>query len=230
MMREVLVLCEGQTEREFVRRHVAPAVAGQGVALSGTLVGKTHRKRGGIRGWAVYERELIRLASERADRHLALLVDYYAMPADWPGRAEAAGRPLAERGAYVEQRLAEQADPVFRDRFVPCVQYHEFESLLFVDGWTTAWELDAVGRPRSSAAVEKKINEAVAAAGGQAEWVNDGPDSAPSKRIAQMIVGYDKVAWGNQVVDAVTLPRLRKGCPWLDRWMAALQALEPDFT
>lgn len=48
-MREVIVLCEGQTEQEFCRSVVAPVLGRAGVYVSATLVGKPQRKRGGIR-------------------------------------------------------------------------------------------------------------------------------------------------------------------------------------
>ncbi len=77
-MLDLIVVCEGQTEREFCRQVIAPHIAASGVALAGTLVGKPQKKRGGIRPWQTYRGELLRLAKERPERHLAVLVDYYA--------------------------------------------------------------------------------------------------------------------------------------------------------
>ena len=68
-MLEVIVVCEGQTEREFCREIIAPFVALHGVSLAGTLVGKPQNKRGGIRSWPAYRSELLKLAKERVDRH-----------------------------------------------------------------------------------------------------------------------------------------------------------------
>src|SRR5688500_4191652 len=104
-MLDLLVLCEGQTEREFCRLVVAPHVAAAGVALAGTLVGKPQRKQGGIRDWPIYRAELIRLAKGRDDRHVGVLVDYYAMPDTWPGRHTSRALPPLDRGLHVEQSL-----------------------------------------------------------------------------------------------------------------------------
>src|SRR5947199_2910360 len=104
-MLDVVVVCEGQTEREFCRNVIAPYVAAGGVALAGTLVGKPQRKQGGIRDWPVYRAELLRLAKQRAGRHVAVLVDYYGMPNSWPGRTLSATLPMNQRGSHVESAL-----------------------------------------------------------------------------------------------------------------------------
>jgi len=132
-MLDLIVLCEGQTEREFCRALIAPHVAAGGIALAGTLVGKPQRRIGGIRPWPIYRSELLRLAKARPDRHVAVLVDYYAMPDSWPGRADSRKKPIAQRGSHVEEMLRSDLHDFLPHRFHPCVQLHEFESLLFVD-------------------------------------------------------------------------------------------------
>lgn len=218
-MTDLIVLCEGQTEREFCRSVIAPYVAAQGVALGGTLVGKPQRKRGGIRPWQVYRAELLRLGKERADRHLAVLVDYYGMPDSWPGRADAHTMPVAQRGMHVEQSLCNDLKEELSGRFRPCVQLHEFESLLFVDPATTALSIAVgTGKPHH-VLVAQHMNEMKAECGGNVEEINDSPEKSPSKRLIDLIDGYDKVAWGVTAVADVAIALLRDGCPWLGRWL-----------
>jgi len=133
---EVIVLCEGQTEREFCREIVAPELAAHGLALSGTLVGKPQRKRGGIRDWAIYRAELIRLAKEREDRHLAVLVDYYGMPSTWPGRVTAAGQLNVLRGKCVEDAITLDLAGELPGRFHPCIALHKLKvSFMSIRTW-----------------------------------------------------------------------------------------------
>jgi len=86
-MLDVLVLCEGYTEREFCRSVVAPYIASPGVAVQGTLAGRQQQKRVGVRNCSAYRKELIRLARQRTGRHVSLLIDYFRMPHSWPGRS-----------------------------------------------------------------------------------------------------------------------------------------------
>lgn len=224
-MRDVLVLCEGQTEREFCRQVLASHIAGAGVAVAGTLVGKPGRKRGGVSAWQRYRRELLRLAAERPDRHVAVLVDYYAMPDDWPGRRTSAGQPCAARGTAVENALVADLATALPGRFHPCVQLHEFEALLFVDPARTAASLSRFCEPLLSRNLHARLEEIRSAAGETVEHINDSPETAPSKRLRAAVAGYDKVAWGVDIARQIGLDDLRAGCPWLDRFLTRLELL-----
>lgn len=224
-MLDLIVVCEGQTEREFCRNLIAPYVAASNVAMGGTLVGKPHRKRGGIREWPTYREELLRLAKERPDRHLAVLVDYYAMPDSWPGRSSSAARPAPERGLSVEIALREELNEDLPGRFHPCVQLHEFESLLFVDPDTAALSIAVGGGLTTPEYVAQQLTVIKTECGGSVEQINDSRETAPSKRLKRIITGYDKVAWGVTAAADVTIPTLRAGCPWLDRWLTRISQL-----
>lgn len=224
-MLDVIVLCEGQTEREFCRNVVAPSVASHDIALAGTLAGRTQRKRGGIRPWDVYRRELLRLAKERADRHLAVLVDYYAMPDCWPGRKAAPAKPVIDRGIYIENLLKDDLRGEMPGRFHPCVQLHEFESLLFVDPETTALSIAVAGGGANYSYVARKMAEIKSQSGGLVEQINDDPKTAPSKRLTQLMPGYDKAAWGVTAAADISIAKLCQGCPWLNRWLNEIVGL-----
>ena len=224
-MLDILVVCEGQTEREFCRKVVAPYLASSGIALAGTLVGKPQRKRGGVRPWPVYRAELLRLAKERADRHVAVLVGYCAMPDSWPGRNDATSRPASQRGIHVENQLEAELRDELAGRFHPCVQLHEFESLLFVDTAATARSIAVAGGGAGSRTVARCMSAIKAEYGGLVEQINDSPEKAPSKRLLSLVPGYDKVAWGVTAAAATSIPVLAAGCPWLDRWLNRVQSL-----
>ena len=218
-MLDILVVCEGQTEREFCREVVAPYLAPNDIALAGTLVGKPQRKRGGVRPWPIYRAELLRLAKERADRHVALLVDYYAMPDSWPGREDSRSKPASQRGTYVEHQLEVALQRELPGRFHPCVQLHEFESLLFVDADITALSIAVAGRVVNHQYIARQMNEIRVECNGSVEEINDSPEKSPSKRLLKLMPGYDKVAWGVTAAADISIPVLTAGCPWLNRWL-----------
>jgi len=45
------------------------------------------------------------------------------------------------------------------------------------------------------------------------EHINDSPQTAPSKRIQELVPGYNKVLHGNVAALDVTLERMRQECP-----------------
>lgn len=223
-MPEVIVVCEGQSEREFCRKTIAPALALRGIELAGTLAGKAHRKRGGIQPWKTYRADVIRLSKERDGRHVAILVDYYAMPQDWPGRTPAKKLAAENRGKAVEEALVADL-PELAGRFHPCVQLHEFEALLYVEPEVSApWIALGAGSPSPESLVTA-MTKIRGECGGLVERINDRSTHAPSKRLIRLVAGYDKAAWGVTAAMEAGLARLRSGCPWLERWMSRLEKL-----
>jgi len=63
------------------------------------------------------------------------------------------------------------------------------------------------------------------ACGGNVEQINDSPHTAPSKRLIGIMPAYDKVAWGVTAAASISIPNLRHGCPWLDRWLTQIADL-----
>ena len=173
----------------------------------------------------MYRNELLRLARERPNRVVGVLVDYYAMPHSWPGRDRAGQRPHVERGRFIEDALVENLRPELGDRFIPCVQLHEFESLLFVSPENTAGVLSVAAGTIPAQRLQQSLPQIVAKAGDAVEAINDSPTGAPSKRLTQLVPGYDKVAWGVPAASQAGLDELRAGCPWLDRWLRAFEAI-----
>lgn len=57
------------------------------------------------------------------------------------------------------------------------------------------------------------------------EDIDDGADSAPSKRIKAALLRYDKVADGVRVAEAVGLERMRAACPRFGGWLTRLESL-----
>lgn len=223
-MPEVIVVCEGPTEREFCNRTLRGYVEPKGVTLSGTLVGKPNRKTGGIQVWKHYRKEVIRLAMERAERHVALLVDFYGLPLDWPGCQEAKAKPTHERGLWVEEKLKEDVRDDIGNRFLPCVQLHEFEALLFVEPEISALSIAVGGFSGNPERLARNMAEMRDECGG-VEAIDDSPQTAPSKRLRALVPGYDKVGWGLVAAKDTGVDALRQGCPWLDRWLNSIEAL-----
>ena len=139
-MLRLLVHVEGQTELSFVNKLLGEYLLAIGYkSVSARLGGNPRKQRGGIRPWKSFRRDILRHLKEDHSAITGTMVDYYALPRDWPGRADA---PLksstSERAEHVEAALladiAEQMGKRFDSRrFVPLVMMHEFEALLFSD-------------------------------------------------------------------------------------------------
>lgn len=217
-MKRLLVHVEGQTEEEFTNEVLRPHLTGGGfVSVSARLLGPRRQRshRGGIRSWASARGEIERHLREDQTTLAGLLVDYYGMPTDWPGRDEAACLPVEARAGHLASRLRDELPEELRSRFVPCILMHEFEAMVFADPVAAA---AAWGRPDVAAQLE-----AVKRAFPTVEHINDSPLTAPSRRLLALDPGYEKPLQGVLAVLEIGLPRLRAECPSLDGWLTTLE-------
>ena len=220
---------EGKTEEEFVKWLLAPYLGERGfVSVDARIMGgaRQRRQRGGVTSWTSFRNELVlQLQSDRDLLHTSM-VDFYGMPADgnraWPGRMEAARMPQDRKGQHVaEQMLADlrTARPG-EDRFVPFVTMHEFEALLFSDCEAFA---HAVAMPELADPLLRIRNQFESP-----EHINDGRETAPSKRILELHPKYAKVVEGNIAAGEVSLTRMTEECQHFAGWLRRLETLALD--
>ena len=57
------------------------------------------------------------------------------------------------------------------------------------------------------------------------ELINDGKETAPSKRLLRLIKGYNKPVYGAILAEAIGLERLRHKCPRFNQWIKGLETL-----
>lgn len=227
-MPRLYLFAEGQTELTFADRVLKPHLAGLGVYLHPPVLiaharkkGRVHR--GGGRRYTPMRNDILRfLAQERGpDVFFTTMLDLYALAADAPGVGEADRlRHLpVQRVEALERAFARDIDD---KRFVPYIQLHEFEAYLFSDPSWFSFFYDRHETPIASL-------QAVAEAYPSPELIDDGPQSAPSKRIAQILPDYEdaKAVVGPQVAELIGLEVIRSRCPHFAAWLAQLESLKP---
>lgn len=187
------------------------------------LIGNARNPTGGIRRWQSARTDIVKHLKEPVDRISTLMVDYYALPLDWPGR-EAAGNLSGARakGQFLEQAIAdaiadEMPSGYDRRRFIPYVQMHEFEALLFAD---CAASCNGLGHRELAIQMQTIRDEFTSP-----EEINDSQDTAPSKRLERLVPEYNKVLYGNLAILEIGLPTIRAACPNFDGWMTRLESI-----
>jgi hypothetical protein len=146
------------------------------------------------------------------------MFDLYRLPADFPGveQAQHFGDSY-EKVRYLEDRFA--AD-IIDSRFIPYLQLHEFEGLLFSD----VQAIDAVLKVRHNASQLATLQQ-IRTQFNTAEEINNGETTAPSKRLQRLYASYDKVLFGPLIVQRIGLDSLRQECPHFHAWVSKLEAL-----
>jgi len=220
------LFAEGLTELTFADTVLKPHLARLGVYLHPPILiahakkkGRVHR--GGGRRYTPMKNDIARfLAQEKgADVFFTTMIDLYAIQTDLPGFAEA--EKLRHLPVHrVEALEAEFARDLGDHRFVPYIQLHEYEAYLFSDPTWFAYFYDH--HERQIAAL-KDIADKVSSP----ELIDDGPQSAPSKRIIAELPDYEdaKAAVGPQVAELIGLDVIRGKCPHFASWLSRLEKL-----
>lgn len=221
----VIALVEGQTEETFVRRLLAPMLGMHGVGVSATTYGR-RRSHGGVPRWGKAERELLCLLKEDAGRLVTTMFDYYGLPRDWPGREAVAGKLPEEKAKILEGAMQSRIMDTLghhpdRSRFMPYIQMHEFEALLFSEPKTLGEVLARDADPRSIIRALQQVTGNFASP----EEIDEGRTTAPSKRIRSLAAHYQKVTDGNVAATRIGLKTLRRKCPHFGEWLDSLEAL-----
>lgn len=224
---KVYVLAEGYTEQALVRKVLAPTLGNQGIYLHDVLVGKPGHK-GGIRSFEAVKGDIKRLLKQENLATVTTLFDRYRLPSDWPGLALSNGQSNIEQAHAVlcqsmHKVVCDEMGTSFRaDRFIPYIQYYEIEALLFAKPDMTA---DLLGNSRHARELGKAVEES-----GGCEQINDGPATAPSKRIEKLFSNYKKGGSINtdlpRICSAIGLSDLRAACPLFAKWISQLLRLD----
>ena len=169
--------------------------------------------------------ELWMKEDRRQDSWFTTLFDYYALPNDFPDYAALPTTGAADRIARLQVAMADDiaqrlAGFPTAGQFIPYVQQHEFEALLFSD--PSAFEAAMPGE-RSIVGQLTQIRHQFASP----EDIDNGPATAPSKRIGALWPAYQKPIDGLLVAQRIGLPTMRRECPGFHRWVSKLEALTP---
>ena len=152
------------------------------------------------------------------DARFTTMFDLYGLPRDFPGYDEA--RALTdsyERVSVLEGALGED---ISDHRFIPYIQLHEFEALLF----SCPRKLETQFYERGDE-IQQLIE--MASAFDSPELIDDGCDTAPSKRIISKIPEYErrKVSAGPIVAEKIGLSTLRSECRHFGEWIDRLESI-----
>ena len=211
-MIRVCIVCEGQTEVEFVKNCLAPYLLSHEVLAFPSLL---QSPSGNHRGGRVTVERLVKFISHQyhqTDR-ITTLVDFY-------GFQDGSGRSRAQLEDDIRAGIA-ASTAGYDARFVlPYVQMYEFEGLLFTDPDAFEWVED--GWSEQSRAALTQVRQAFASP----EDINNSRETAPSKRILSIFEkgSYSKTEHGPLIAEAIGVDAIRAQCPQFDAWVAQLEA------
>lgn len=211
-MPRLVFIVEGDAEQQFVNRHLVDYLSRKvpGVEMHAQKITTNRRlnKKGGNVSYAFFQNELKRTAAQ-GNVLITTMLDFFRLPNDFPGYSTD-----VQKINVMEDDIRRNCLGIISpDFFLPYIQKHEFEALLFANlsGFRTVLEDKEMKQV-------KKITEKF----GSPEDINGGPETAPSKRLLA-IFDYQKVADSTLVMSNVNIDNLRKLCPRFDEWVGRLE-------
>lgn len=219
-MKRILILVEGQTEERFVKQVLRPHLAALSVVVIPTLVVTKIVKngpnfKGGVTTYDQVRQNLRALLKDSDAALVTTLIDLYGLPADVPGLSVSANLRGAARARAVTQAISE--DFGSPSRLAPFLMVHEFEALLFCN---TAETARVLANGRAANALNTECHPFASP-----EDINDGPGTAPSKRVLRHFPNYQKPVHGPEIALSVGLLSIRNQCPHFGEWLGTLEGV-----
>lgn len=213
---------EGETELRFVDRILEPHLRDFGCKIVSVQNRTSPGHYGGLSRYPQFKNNTIRLAGKSGGL-VTTMIDLYHLPLDFPGMEEAAliASPK-KRVNYLEQRLADDlADSV--PFFIPYIQLHEFEALLFSrpDILDQYLSMTRDSRHEELAALLARYRN-------EPERINSG--KGPSVYLEELYPNYRKSTEGIYVAEYIGLAAMRKACPHFNAWLMKLEEAAEQIT
>lgn len=212
-MRRLVFIVEGLSEVRFVKELLIPYLASErGLSKYYMSVQQitTNRKRnihGGNVSFGKFSNEVRNVAAQGRVM-ITTLIDLFRLPSDFP---EYDSGDVDAIECQIRDALREEVPPSV---FLPYIQRHEFEALLFsnMDGFSSIIE---------DRAILQKL-EAIVSKYGNPEDINGGTETAPSKRL-EKIFSYEKVIDSYSILSRIPVAVIREKCPRFNRWLGQIE-------
>jgi hypothetical protein len=217
----VSVIVEGPTERLFVQEVLAPVLWSRGIYLTPTILGVPGHK-GGRTNYVRVRKDVLRQLKEDRTACCSTMLDFYGLGKGFPGTPLPSNLSSVETVIQLEQAMKEDIVAEVPDlrpdvRFLPYLQLHEYEGLLFSNP-------EAFANSISHSHLTKQF-DAIRQSFPTPEDIDDSPDTAPSKLVSRLCPSYNKVLDGTRAASAVGIEAMRRECPHFHNWVESLVQL-----
>lgn len=208
--RSLIIIVEGHAEEEFVNGSLRAWLGGQGIHdVRAIKIRTSQTSKGGNTDYAKFKNDVLRILKKESNVLVTSLIDYFRLPKRFPKQEEA--RKIAspeKRVAFLEESLSSD---IASERFIPYIQLHEFEALLFAD-------LKGFGALPGITARQLSDIQEIVGKYPNPELINDNPQTAPSKRLLTVFPPFKKVLHGNYIILENGFPALLEKCPRFRAW------------
>lgn len=209
-MKYVYILCEGPTEEGFVNRVLSPYFQNLDIwvtPITITTSKNTSKKaiKGGVSKYELIKKEIQKLCGN-PNNIVTTMFDYYGMPKDTPG-IDCTEADIDKRMQIIENTI--ESDINLSNCYFNLV-VHEFEGLLFSNPQVFENITNNITVAKLQAIRDKAPSP---------EHINNSPETAPSKRIYNLIPDYSKVRQGTILAQKIGIDKMISECKHFASWI-----------
>lgn len=221
------ILCEGQTEDRFVNDVLKEYLSAFNIVCKSQilLTNKQKNCRGGVLSYQQAKNDLTIMFKQFRDNEnethwFTTMFDLYKLPGDFPDYDKQFG-DIYDRVNHLQQAFA---DDIANTRFIPYIQLHEYEALVFANLNYLEAEYPATPDLHRKIDILRK----------ELETKQNNPElintiKAPSKHIISALEGlhnYNKPKIGSAVAAKIGIPKLKEICKHFSTWINVLEQLK----
>lgn len=228
----LIVIVEGQTEVSSLTRTVGQYLYDHtGCVAIFAAIGKTGAVKGGHKSFETFIGQIQMFAKQYPGVYISTFFDYYGFNPTWKEFAALKKDDgITKTIERMEELMAAKVlgavgESLWEGHFLPYIQPHELEALLFADTDILGEEL----QPLTDNANLKQKFMTIRAEFDNCEMINDSPLTAPSKRIeklAQYVKGKSARSQAGPIMEKIGLLKIRQACPHFDQWIKTLERLK----
>lgn len=219
-MKRVIIICEGETEREFSKTLLASYFGKKNIHIQSPLI---KRSMGGIVRWTILKKEIETYLKEN-NVFVTMLIDYYGLYSKYHFPNWEESLTISDKNArmdFLEKAMQDNIEESVRHRFIPYLQLHEFEGLLFNE-----IEIFYEQVPKNELIGVEELKQTFKDYPDNPEMINNNPETSPSHRLERIISGYNKVLYGHYFAEAIGLDRIRNKSPRFNEWMRTIENID----
>ncbi len=211
-MRYIAILVEGRTEEKFIKSILNPFLLNSDIYAHPILLKTAPGHQGGLPKYSKIREHVFNLLKSVPNPYslVTTMFDYYKLPNDFPGKRNMPSGNIYERVKHIEDNFCID---IGSDDFLPYIQIHEFEALLFasMNGFEKKF-------PRCA----DRFKEILRNSGNNPELIND--LEPPSRKIINIVRdGYRKefikTLDGLEIARNVGIDSMIKNCKHFREWV-----------
>ncbi len=188
-MKTIIIICEGDTEKEFcqlLRDYLGYNYGIKAINLGGNC------------NWERIKCFVEKSLKSQPNAIVTTMIDYYGLKGNtfpkWQESLDIMDK--RERVTFLENEMHRDIENSLQNRFIPYLQLHEFEALLFNN--LEVFEENFEDTEYNKIELENVFSEFP-----DPEMINDTRETSPSHRLLDIIPDYNKIVYGNLLVEDI---------------------------